>query len=699
MSKGLIIVESPAKARTIQKFVSNKYVVKASLGHIRDLPKSTMGVDIENNFEPRYLVIRGKASIIKELKESAAKHKNVYLAPDPDREGEAIAWHLSEVLNKNDVSRIELHEITKPALEKALSNPSKIDMDRVKAQQTRRILDRLLGYELSPLLWKKISGGLSAGRVQSVAVRLIVEREKEIQDFQPEEYWSIDAVLSKHEGDFPFEASLVQKDSEKIKISNEDEASKILEELKKSYFKVKDVTRKEQRKNPSPPFITSSLQQEASRKLGFRVYRTMMIAQQLYEGLDIGSEGTVGLITYMRTDSPRISDIARAETLKFIKQKFGEAFEGPIRQYKAKPGAQEAHEAVRPTSIYRDPESIKGYLSRDQFRLYKLIWERFLASQMASCIMDVEIADISADGYLLRAQGTTVKFPGYTAVYVESKEDNGENGEEKKLPPLVPDELLNLLELKDKQHFTQPPPRYTEASLIKTLEEKGIGRPSTYAPIVETIQKRGYAELLEKRFHPTKIGGIVTDLLIKNFPTIVNVDFTAEVEGELDKIEEGTMEWVKVLNDFYKPFKESLVTAQDAISKIVIEPELSDEVCPTCGKQMAIKRGRFGTFLACTGYPECKTNRLNNRGIGLKCPEEGCTGKVVQRRSRKGVFYGCSRYPDCKFVSWYRPTDKRCTRCGKVMVLRSTKNGKTFMHCIDKDCKAVNSEVNNPESP
>lgn len=686
MSKNLIIVESPAKARTIQKFAPKNFLVKASMGHIRDLPKTRLGVDVENDFAPHYVVIKGKAPIIKELKIAVKAAKEVFLAPDPDREGEAIAWHLAALVDQGRViHRIYLHEITKPALIAALANSSEIDINKVNAQQARRILDRLVGYKLSPLLWAKVTGGLSAGRVQSVAVRLICEREREILAFVAEEYWTLAARLFKDSPESAFDAMLVQKNQEKIKITNEEQARAAERDLASASYAVREVTKKEQRKNPAPPFITSTLQQEASRRLGFRVSKTMQVAQQLYEGLDVGSEGTVGLISYMRTDSTRISEAARAEALEFIGGRFGSEYQGPPRKYKSRPGAQEAHEAIRPTSVLRDPEEIKNSLTRDQYRLYRLIWERFLASQMASCILNVETADISAGEYILRASGTSVKFPGFTKVYEEAKDEEQTNGD-KVLPPLEAGDSLSLLNLDLKQKFTQPPPRYNEATLVKTLEEKGIGRPSTYAPIVETILKREYVKILEKRFFPTELGFVVTDLLIKHFQDIVNPDFTAAMEEKLDQIEEGQANWVDVLRDFYGPFSIVLADAETQVEKVVLEPEMTDEVCPKCGKPMVIKKGRFGKFLACSGYPECRSTKPFLKEIGLPCPNEGCTGQVIERRGKKAKFYGCSRYPECTFSSWDKPTDKKCGRCGKVMVLRATRGGKFYLACIDREC-------------
>jgi DNA topoisomerase-1 len=685
LTKNLIIVESPAKARTIQRFAPRNFLVKASMGHIRDLPKTSLGVDVEKDFSPHYVVIKGKAPIIKELKSAVKDARAVFLAPDPDREGEAIAWHLAALVDQGcTMHRICLHEITKSALTTALENPAEIDLNKVNAQQARRILDRLVGYKLSPLLWAKVAGGLSAGRVQSVAVRLICEREKEIQEFVPEEYWTLTARLYKDDPEIGFDAVLIQKNGVKLSIVNEEEARAAERDLGEASYAVREVTRKEQRKNPAPPFITSTLQQEASRRLGFRVSRTMQVAQQLYEGLDVGSEGTVGLISYMRTDSTRISEASRAEALEFIGGRFGPEYQGPTRKYKSRPGAQEAHEAIRPTSVFRDPEEIKGYLSRDQYRLYRLIWERFVASQMDSCILNVETVDITAGDYLLRASGSSVKFPGYTKVYEEARDEEQANGD-KVLPPLENGDSLALANLDSRQKFTQPPPRYNEATLVKTLEEKGIGRPSTYAPIVETIIKREYVKITDKRFFPTELGRVVTDLLTKHFQEVVNLDFTAEMEKKLDQIEDGSADWVAVLRDFYEPFARVLAEAQTRVEKVVLEPEVTDEICPKCSKPMIIKKGRFGKFLACSGYPECRSTKPFLKEVGLACPL-GCGGQVVERRGKKAKFYGCSRYPECSFSSWDKPTDKKCGRCGKVMVMRASRGGKFYLACIDREC-------------
>lgn len=684
--KHLIIVESPAKARTLQKFVSKDYSIKASLGHVRDLPKTRIGVDVEHQFTPRYVNIQGKQAVIKEIKDAARTSDHIYLAPDPDREGEAIAWHISSVLNLSDVLRIQLHEITREALYRALENPAKIDMDKVYAQQARRILDRLVGYKLSPLLWRKVTGGLSAGRVQSVAVRLIVERQREIDAFVKSEYWTIAAELMKEGQNIPFKADLIKYRNEKIEIPNEEHALQIKEELEKSLFTVaKPPQKKVQKREPSPPFITSTLQQEASRRLNFNVGKTMRVAQQLYEGLDIGEEGRQGLITYMRTDSTRIAEAARAEAEEFIESRYGAEYKGPRRTYKKVAGAQEAHECIRPTSMFRDFPNLRKLLTPDQFRLYRLIHDRFIASQMAACELDVVTVEIASDGYLLKAQGSSVRFPGFTKVYSEDKDENQEKDDETAIiPELMLGEKLVLGKILPVQHFTQPPPLYTEATLVKTLEKNGIGRPSTYAPIVETIQKRGYVELKEKRFNPTILGVAVTDLLVKHFNNIVDYNFTAQIEQELDKIEEGKVNWVQVLQDFYGPFSETLSFVEDKIEKVTNVYEVTEEKCDNCGKPMVIKTGRYGKFLACSGFPECKTTKPYYEKIGVACPK--CNGSIIAKKSKKGVFYGCTGYPGCDFTSWNKPIDKKCTACGSIMVLKFGRNRKAYPQCINPDC-------------
>ncbi|MBE0335443.1 type I DNA topoisomerase [Paenibacillus sp. 23TSA30-6] len=681
MADSLVIVESPSKAKTIGKYLGSKYIVKASMGHIRDLPKSQIGVEVENDFNPKYITIRGKGSILKELKDARKKVKKVYLAADPDREGEAIAWHLAHALDLDDTAdcRVVFNEITKQAVKDAFKTPRKINMDLVNAQQARRILDRLVGYKISPLLWKKVKKGLSAGRVQSVAVKIILDRENEINEFVPEEYWTITAKLAIK--DSTFEAKFHQLRGKKKELSSEADVQEVLETIGKSSYKVRDVKEKERLRNPSPPFTTSSLQQEAARKLNFRASKTMSVAQQLYEGVDLGKEGTVGLITYMRTDSTRIAVSAQEEAKEFIIQKYGEAFvpESPRQYSKKAANAQDAHEAIRPTSALRDPETVKPFMSRDQFRLYKLVWERFMASQMASAIMDTLSVDIEAGETIFRAAGSKVRFPGFMKVYVEGNDD-GKTEEDKLLPPLKPGDKLKKESVEPKQHFTQPPPRYTEARLVKTLEELGIGRPSTYAPTLETIQKRGYVAIEEKKFFPTELGELVIEQMEEFFPEILNVEFTANMEGDLDHVEEGVGDWVKVLSDFYESFEKRLEVAEEEMKEIEIKDEESDVICDKCGSTMVYKLGRFGKFLACSAFPDCRNTKPIVKDIGINCPTCG-EGHVVERRSKKGrIFYGCDRYPECDFVSWDKPSIKPCPSCGGLMVEKRTKQG-TKLNC------------------
>lgn len=689
MSKVLVIVESPAKAKTIGKFLGKRYTVKASMGHVRDLPKSQVGVDVEQGFAPKYITIRGKGDILKELKSSAGKSSKILLAPDPDREGEAIAWHLMHYLNltNGDKCRIEFNEITKEAIQNAIKHPRRIDEQRVNAQQARRILDRLVGYNLSPLLWRKVKKGLSAGRVQSVAVRLICDREEEISAFVPEEYWDIAGLFIQPQKKWELEAKLIQKGREKIRIGSKEETDAIIEELKESDFTLTKVRKKQKKKNPVAPFITSSMQQEAYRKLNFAARKTMQIAQQLYEGLDLGSEGTVGLVTYIRTDSTRISETAQAEVRDFIADKYGKEYlPDKPKQYSVKGKAQNAHEAIRPTSVLREPDKIKKFLSRDQYKLYKLIWERFVSSQMAPALLDTTSIDIEAGPYLFRATGSVVKFQGFMKIYTEGKDDNDKD-EDRNLPKDLSEGIkLKLKELNPNQHFTQPPPRYTDATLIKALEENGIGRPSTYAPIVETIQRRGYVVREQKQLHPTELGTIVVEILKDHFKDIIDIQFTAELEERLDKIEEGDTDWVKVLQEFWEPFSETLEKADEAIGQVEIEDEVTEEICEHCGRNMVIKMGRYGKFLACPGFPECRNTKPLLEDTGVKCPQ--CDGQLVLRRSKKGrKFYGCSNYPDCEFVTWNLPTDKKCPKCDSMLVQKNSKAKGTVYHCIGEDCK------------
>lgn len=675
----LVIVESPAKAKTIGKYLGNKFIVKASMGHVRDLPKSQIGVEIEKGFSPKYITIRGKGDVLKELKDARKKVKRVYLAADPDREGEAIAWHLAHYLelNETDSCRVVFNEITKQAVKEAFKHPRKINMDLVNAQQARRILDRLVGYKISPLLWKKIKKGLSAGRVQSVAIKLISDREREIKAFVPEEYWSITALLSA--GGTAFEAKFYGESGEKKELPNEAEVKRILDTIGNHSFLVSDVKERERQRHPAPPFITSSMQQEAARKINFRAAKTMQIAQQLYEGVDLGKEGTVGLITYMRTDSPRISPIAQEEARDYISKAFGAEYvpETPRNYVKKNSNAQDAHEGIRPTSIAYDPESVKGYLSRDQFRLYKLIWERFVASQMASAVLDTVTAELDANGMTFRAVGSKVKFPGFMKVYVEGNDD-GVTDDDKLLPPLAKGQALASTSIEPKQHFTQPPPRYTESRLVRALEELGIGRPSTYAPILDTIQKRGYAAMEEKKFFPTELGELIVEMMEEFFPEILDVEFTAHMEADLDSIEEGKVDWVKVLSDFYDSFEQRLTVAEEEMKEVELQDEISDETCDKCGRHMVYKMGRFGKFLACSGFPECRNAKPIVKDVGVACPK--CKkGRVVERRSKRGrIFYGCDTYPECDFVSWDQPVAEPCPNCGAMLVKKRSKNGATI---------------------
>lgn len=687
MTKTLVIVESPAKAKSISKFLSKNYLVKASMGHLRDLPKSQIGVDIENDFEPKYIAIRGRGELVKELRAAAKGADKVLLASDPDREGEAISWHLAHLLglDPDEKSRVEFHEITKPTIQKAMKNPRKIDMNRVNAQQARRVLDRLVGYKLSPLLWRKVKKGLSAGRVQSVAVRLICDREEEIRNFQPEEYWTLSAELLSEAGSFL--AKLIQKEGKKIVISSREEMDRVLCELKNASYVIAEIKTKEKKKQPAPPFTTSSLQQEAYRKLNFSPKKTMMLAQQLYEGLDLGEAGIIGLITYMRTDSVRVAETAREEAKQWILGNYGQQFypEEP-RHFTNKGRVQEAHEAIRPTSVLRTPDSVKQYLSRDQLKLYRLIWERFVASQMSAAVYDTMTVDVSAGQYLFRANASTIKFPGFLSIYEEDYDeaDKKDNEDNTLKVNVKQGEKLQLVKLQEKQHFTEPPPRYTEASLVKKMEEEGIGRPSTYAPTIETIQSRGYVVKDEKKLVPTELGEIVVALLKEYFPDIVDLEFTANMEERLDDIEEGKASWKSVVRDFYEPFAKTLSKAEEKIGKIKVEDELTDEVCEICGRNMVIKMGRFGKFLACPGFPECKNARPLLEEIGVNCPK--CGEKIVVRRSKKGrKFYGCSNYPECDFVAWEKPAPYTCPQCGSLMAEKNLKSQKRYV-CTNKEC-------------
>ncbi len=687
MAKTLVVVESPTKARTLKKLLDRRYDVVASMGHVKDLPRSQLGVDIEHEFTPKYVVPKGKGPVIKELKSAAKKASAIYLATDPDREGEAISWHLASILERVNpkIKRIEFHEVTKDAVRRALAVPRDIDVSRVNAQQARRVLDRLVGYKLSPLLWRKVRGGLSAGRVQSVAVRLICERESEIEAFVPQEYWSIAARLARLGEDAPFVARLVTKGGDKIAIGNQGEADALIRDLERLPYTVADVRRRDQQRHPAAPFTTSTLQQEANRKIGYSAARTMVVAQQLYEGLDVGPEGTVGLITYMRTDAVYVAAEAQAQARTFIADTYGASYvPAEPRRYTSRRDAQGAHEAIRPTSVTRTPDSVKPYLKADQYKVYKLIWERFIASQMASAVIDTLAVDIAAGPYGFRATGSRVKFPGFLRVYLEGRDNGEEEPAEGWLPELQQGERLRLLGLDPAQHFTQPPPRYTEATLVRALEERGIGRPSTYAPIIETIKHRGYVELEDRRLYPTDLGILVNTLLVEHFPDVLDVEFTAHMEADLDRVEEGTEDWVGVVRAFYGPFEEVLHKAEQNIEEVEMAPEEIGELCPQCGRPLVKRRGRYGEFIACSGYPACSYTRPV--GIGVRCPLDN--GEVVERRTRKGrVFYGCANYPACTFTSWDRPVGRTCPQCGHILVTKRARRGVTPpVVCSNKEC-------------
>ncbi len=737
--KSLVIVESPAKAKTINKILGKDFEVKASVGHIKDLPQKEMGIDIDHDFEPKFIVIPGKEKVIRELKKASKEAEQIFLAPDPDREGEAIAWHIAEAINgkSKNVYRIKFNEITKSAVLESIRHPEAIDDKKVDAQLARRVLDRLAGYELSPLLWRKVRRGLSAGRVQSVAVRLVVDREREIGAFEREEYWSID---SEFEGSNKpsFWAKLFKYNGEKVDIRDAATAGAAVENIRDSRFILSKIERKKRKRSPYPPFITSTLQQEASRKLRFTAKKTMTVAQQLYEGVELGEEGAVGLITYMRTDSFRVSAEAQQAAKDYIEKTFGREYvpEKP-NFYKSKASAQEAHEAIRPTYLDKRPEEIKQHLNKDQLGLYKLIWNRFIASQMTSAELEQTTFEITCETEkckgetIFRASGSVIKFPGFMALYTETADEVAEEGDAI-LPHLKEGEKLTLLNLQPKQHFTQPPPRYTEATLVKALEEKGIGRPSTYATIMSTIQDRKYVHKAEGRFHPTELGMVVNDLLVDRFAELMDVGFTAKMEEKLDHIEEGKTEWVKVVKDFYTPFHAKLAEALAIPGKVKPEDIPTEELCEKCGKPMVIRWGRHGRFMACSGYPECKNTRplegekpaaatveteekcpkcgspmvlksgrfgkflacskypecktTKPLATGVKCPVDG--GDIVERRSRKGkVFWSCSNYPQCKFATWYKPVSMKCPACGAVVLgEKRNKAGELFLVCLNKEC-------------
>lgn len=682
----LVIVESPAKAKTIKKYLGGNYEVIASMGHIRDLPKTRLSVDIKKKFAPKYEIIKGKEKLVEELKELAEKSDKIYLSTDPDREGEAISWHLAYILGLplDDNNRVEFNEITKNGVTNGMAHPRSINIDLVNAQQARRILDRLVGYKLSPFISQKIRRGLSAGRVQSVAVRIIVDREEEIRKFKPEEYWTIDAKFIPKGSRKSFSASLYSDANGKIKIENQEQAEKIEQDLADAEYMITKVKHGTRRKTPAPPFITSTLQQEASRKLGFQSRRTMKVAQELYEGVDIEGMGATGLITYMRTDSLRISDVAKEEAAQYILNRFGEKFlPAKPRVFKTKSNAQDGHEAIRPSMPSLSPEDVKASLTSDQFKLYNLIWNRFMASQMSDCIQKTTQAEISAKEYIFKASGYYVDFEGFTTLYVESKDTEEEKSTQ--LPPLEKDMPVKCKELKKNQHFTQPPARYTEASLIKALEEYGIGRPSTYAATITTITSREYVKREAKTLYPTELGEVMTNLLKERFPKIVNYKFTAQMEEKLDEVEHGQEEWVELLDEFYSDFDKTLKKAKEEMEgvKLQLKEDQTDIICDKCGRQMVVKVGRYGKFIACPGYPECKNVLKFVEKTGVKCPK--CNGDVIVKHTKKKrVFYGCSNYPECDFVSWNEPVNERCPQCGGILFKKKGKKPK--LYCATEGC-------------
>ena len=699
MGQKLVIVESPAKAKTIEKYLGKNYVVEASMGHVRDLPKSQLGVDIENEYNPKYITIRGKGELLSKLRKLAKKSDKIYLATDPDREGEAISWHLANVLkiDENENCRIEFNEITKDAVKNSIKHPRKINCNLVDAQQARRVLDRLVGYEISPLLWRNVKWGLSAGRVQSAALKLICDREEEIKKFNPEEYWTVDVKLKKGKKSFP--VKLTTKNKKKIEIKNKEQADQIIDELKENEYIVSKIKKGTKNKNPLAPFTTSTLQQEASKKLNFMTKKTMSVAQQLYEGVEVKKFGTVGLITYMRTDSVRISKEAQEKALNFIDETYGKEYvpEEP-KVYKGKKNIQDAHEAIRPTYVEITPEIAKANLSNDQYKLYALIWKRFIASQMATCILNTNSLEIKNGDYTLRASGSTIKFDGFMKVYEYIL---GEEEESVLLPELEENEVLKEESIEGKQHFTQPPARYSEAAFVKLLEEKGIGRPSTYVPTISTLISRKYVDREKKILIPTELGFIVNDILSNYFKQIVDTDFTAEMEVKLDNVEAGKESWTHIVDEFFTPLKEDIEKAEKEISKVIIEDKVSDVPCDKCGRLMVIKHGRFGDFLACPGYPECQNTKPIVEEVDANCPL--CGGKILVKRSKKGNrFYGCSNYPECNFVSWYEPTNEKCPECGSYMVKRYSKSKGEYLQCSDKECKyekiiEKNNDENNSE--
>lgn len=677
--KNLVIVESPAKAKTIEKYLGRNYKVVASVGHIRDLKKSSMSIDFENNYEPQYINIRGKGPLINDLKKEAKKAKKVYLASDPDREGEAISWHLAHILDldKEDRNRVVFNEITKDAVKNAFVEPRQINMDLVDAQQARRVLDRIVGYSISPILWKKVKKGLSAGRVQSVALKLIIDRENEIKAFQPEEYWTIDGSFKK--GTRKFNATFYGLDGKKFKLSNNEDVKTVLKRIKTDEFLVEKVEKKERRRNAPLPYTTSSLQQDAANKINFRTRKTMMIAQQLYEGLSLGTAGHQGLITYMRTDSTRISPLAQNEATEFITNRFGANYSKHGNKVKNASGAQDAHEAIRPSSVNHTPESIAKYLDKDQLKLYTLIWNRFIASQMTAAVFDTMKVNLTQNGVTFIANGSQVKFDGYMAVYNDTDKN-------KMLPDMEEGESVKKVNTNPEQHFTKPPARFSEASLIKTLEENGVGRPSTYAPTLETIQKRYYVKLAAKRFEPTELGEIVNSLIVEFFPDIVDVTFTAEMEGKLDEVEIGKEQWQKIIDEFYKPFEKELAKAETEMEKIQIKDEPAGFDCELCGSPMVIKLGRYGKFYACSNFPECHNTKAITKEIGVICPI--CQkGQVIERKTKRNrIFYGCDRYPECEFTSWDKPIGRTCPKSNDFLVEKKVRGGGKQVVCSNEKC-------------
>jgi DNA topoisomerase-1 len=748
-AKSLLIVESPTKVATLKKIVGKNFIIKASVGHLKDLPKKKLGVDVDNDFKPDYITIRGKGKILSELKAAAKKVEDVYLAPDPDREGEAIAYHIGNEVsrfNKGKVYRVMFNEITKKAVKEALANPTELNTNKVNAQQARRILDRLVGYKISPLLWKKVHRGLSAGRVQSVALKIVCDREKAIKAFEPEEYWSITLDIE-GKAPPPFQAKLLKVDGEKADINNKEGADAVLKGVDGEKFILEKITKKERLRNPAPPFITSTLQQEASRKLNFTPKKTMMLAQRLYEGVTLGSKGTVGLITYMRTDSVRIADEALDQVRKFIGEKYGDDYlpKAP-KVYKTKKSAQDAHESIRPSAVEHEPKAIKEHMEKDLYRLYDLIWSRFVSCQMVPAVLDTTAFDIHSGKYIFRANGSIIKFHGFMKVYVEDTDENTDDDKkpattakdgDRILPPLEKGEELKLLNILPEQHFTQPPARFTEAMLVKSLEEKGVGRPSTYASIISVIKDRDYIRAENRKLEPSELGIMISDMLTENFPDIINEEFTAKMEDKLDKVELGELEWVQTIRDFYEPFTTVLEEAEKKMKDVKAQVEETDEVCKNCGKPMIIKWGRFGKFLACTGYPECKTtgeigkdgapaeedekDKIDEKcdkcgapmalkmgrfgkfiactgypeckntkpiSLGIKCPETDCKGDVSARRSKKGrTFYGCTEYPKCTFTSWDKPVPEACPDCAHpYLVIKWKKNEGESTICPNKEC-------------